>query len=113
MAISYAVNSTSITAGIQARWEPLPTGQADNGATTYSTAANWARHYWDINEMSVTDWLVLEALRGVTLTNVTTTDYDSPNSGKTYTSARLVTCNGRQKGVVMQAVRVEFLIGGL
>jgi hypothetical protein len=113
MAISYAVNSQAISGGIQARWEPLPTGQTDNGATTYTTAADWARHYWDVDEMSMADWLVLDALRGVSLTNVTTTDYDNYNSGKTYTTARLVTVSGRQRGIVMQAVRVEFLIGGL
>ena len=105
--IGYQVNSTAITAGVQAQWEPIQTKNGGRGVPSYS---DFYRHTWSIAEIDVATYLTLEALKGTALTSLDTTDQSSPNTAANYTTAKCVTVSGRQLGHLMQDVQVEFLV---
>ncbi len=105
--IGYAVNGTTIAGGILADWPPMRTGQ---NADATPQLADWYPHRWRIPEMEMSDYLVLQALRGTTLTSVVTTDQATPNVAATYTTAKLLTVTGRQQGRQMLNVDVGFLV---
>lgn len=107
MAITFSVNSNTITGGIRAFWPPIQTGSNSDGSPNYSV---WYRHVWSIPELEMSDYLVLEALRGTTLTELTTTDKDTPNSSNQYTTGRVMTVTGQQRARQMLDVQVEFLV---
>lgn len=108
MAITYEINSSTINAGIQADWKPIPTGSNSNA--TQKLSDNWRRHTWSSAFMEVTEWLVLLALRGTSLTELKTTDEDTPNSTGTYSTGRIMTVTGNQIGRRMAGVKVSFLV---
>lgn len=107
MAITFSVNSSTITGGIRAHWPPIQTGANGDGSPQYSA---WFTHVWSIPQLEMADYLVLEALRGTTLTELTTTDKDTPNSSNQYTTGRVMTVTGQQRARQMLNVRVEFLV---
>lgn len=106
--IGYAVNGTTVSAGVRAEWLPLEVGANANGAPRY--AAKWYTHRWHIAEMGMSDWLTMHNLRGTALTGLTTTNYDTPNVAATYATANLQSVTGRQQGRQMINVMVEFLV---
>lgn len=106
--IGYAVNGTTVSAGVRAEWLPLEVGANANGAPRY--AAKWYIHRWHIAEMGMSDWLTMHNLRGTALTGITTTNYDTPNVAATYATANLQSVTGRQQGRQMINVMVEFLV---
>lgn len=108
MAIDYEVNSNTITGGVVAYWEPIQTGTNGDGSPQYNTIIY--RHRWAIPSLSVTDYLILTTLRGTALTQLKTTDKDTPNSQGTYSTANLMTVTGQQRGRQMLNVQVEFLV---
>lgn len=107
MTITYEVNSTAVVAGIRAYWPPIETGGNGDGSPQYSP---WYRHIWAIEVMEMSDYLFLEGLRGTVLTQVKTTDKDTPNSTGTYTTGRIMTVTGQHRARQMLNVQVEFLI---
>lgn len=108
MAITYEVNSNTINAGIQADWKRIPTGSNEDGTQKLST--NWRRHTWSCAFMEVAEWLILLALRGVSFTELKTTDESAPNSTGTYSTGRVMTVNGSQIGRRIAGVKVEYLV---
>jgi hypothetical protein len=108
MAITYEVNSNTINAGIQADWKPIPTGS--NANATQKLSANWRQHTWSCTFMEVAEWLILLALRGVSLTELKTTDESTPNSTGTYSTGRVMTVSGSQIGRRIAGVKVGFLV---
>jgi len=108
MAITYEVNSTAINAGIQATWPVIVTGQ--NADATQKINATWYEHLWRCEFMEMTEWEVLEPLKGTAFTELKTTDQDTPNSGDTYSTGRVMDITGRQVGRRMVNVIVRFLV---
>lgn len=106
-AITYSVNSNVITAGILADWPPLIVGRNTDSTPLLSA---WYRHIWRIAELDMADWIILKALRGTTLTELKTTDKDTPNVTKTYTTGRVTTVTGQQIGRRMTDVEIGFLV---
>ncbi len=106
--ITYEINSTAINAGIQAKWEPIATGS--NSDASQKLSANWQRHIWSCEFMNITEWLVLLALRGTTITELKTTNEGTPNSTETYSTGRVLTVTGEHLGIRMVNVQVEFLV---
>jgi hypothetical protein len=105
--LDYEVNSTAISGGIQASWQPIQVGQNGDGSPQYSP---WYRHVWSIPVLEMADYLTLEALRGTELTELKTTDKDTPNSTGTYTTGRVMTVTGQHRARQMLNVRIEFLV---
>jgi hypothetical protein len=108
MTITYEINSNAINAGIQANWLPIPTGA--NSDATQKLSANWRQHTWSCAFMEMAEWLILLALRGVSLTELKTTDESTPNSTGTYSTGRVMTVTGSHIGRRMQNVQVNFLV---
>jgi hypothetical protein len=108
MAITYEINSNAINAGIQANWQPIPTGA--NADATQKLSANWRRHTWSCAFMEMAEWLILLALRGVSLTELKTTNESTPNSTGTYSTGRVITVTGSHIGRRMQNVQINFLV---
>ena len=107
MSITYEVNSTAITAGIRASWPPMEIAKLNDGLPEYSS---WYRHLWTIPVMEMADYAVLELLRGTVLTEIKTTDKDTPNSTGTYSTGRVMTVTGQHRARQMLNVQVEFLV---
>lgn len=107
MAVTYKVNTTTITAGIQAEWQPIQTETRGGGKPAYS---DWQRHIWRMSELDHATYDTLKALRGTALTSVDTTEHDALNTQETYSDVRLMTVSGRQQGIRVLNVQVEFLI---
>ena len=105
--IGYAINGTTVTAGIKAEWTPLDVAGNAAGPPVYS---GWYKHIWRIDTMEMTDWLTLHNLRSTALTGITTTNYDTPNVAATYATGRLMSVSGRQQGRQMLGVVAEFLV---
>ena len=108
MTITYEVNSNSIVAGIKAEWKPIPTGS--NSDATQKLSENWLMHTWRMSVMEMAEWLILLALRGTLFTELKTTDETTPNSTGTYSTGRVMTVRGQQRGRQMLNVQVEFLV---
>lgn len=108
MSISYQINSNTINAGIQADWKPISIGS--NSDATQKLSANWRRHTWSCAFMEVAEWLILLALRGVSFTELKSTNESTPNSTGTYSTGRVMTVNGKQIGRRMTNVKVEYLV---
>lgn len=108
MAITYEVNSIAINAGIQATWPPIVTGQ--NADATQKINTTWYEHLWRCEFMEMAEWEILEPLKGTAFTELKTTDQDTPNSGNTYSTGRVINVTGRQVGRRMVGVNVRFLI---
>lgn len=108
MAITYEINSNTINAGIQAKWPPIPTGA--NSDATQKLSTNWRRHTWSCAFMEMTEWLILLALRGVSFTELKTTNESTPNSTGTYSTGRVMSVTGNHIGRRMQNVQVSFLV---
>jgi hypothetical protein len=108
MTITYEVNSTTITAGIQANWSPITTGK--NTDATQKLSANWRTHIWNCASMEMAEWLVLLALRGVALTELKTTNESTPNSTGTYSTSNVMSVTGNHVGRQMKNVRITFLV---
>lgn len=108
MAITYEVNSTAINAGIQATWATIVTGQ--NADATQKINTTWYEHLWRCDFMEMAEWEVLEPLKGSAFTELKTTDQDTPNSGNTYSTGRVMDIQGRQVGRRMVNVIVNFLV---
>lgn len=108
MTITYEVNSSTINAGIQAEWKPIPTGS--NADATQKLSANWLQHIWRASEMEMTEWLILLALRGTSFSELKTTDESTPNSTGTYSTGRVMTVIGQHRGRQMINVVVTFLV---
>ena len=108
MAITYEINSTTINAGIQATWPPIVTGQ--NADATQKINTTWYEHLWRCEFMEMAEWEVLEPLKGSTFAELKTTDQDTPNSGNTYSTGRVMDVTGRQVGRRMVNVIVNFLV---
>ena len=105
--ITYSVNSNVITAGILADWPPLIVGRNTDSTPLLSS---WYRHIWRIAELDMADWIILKALRGTDLTELKTTDKDTPNVTKTYTTGRVTTVTGQQLGRRMIDVEIGYLV---
>jgi hypothetical protein len=108
MTVDYEVNSNTINAGIQAEWQPIPTGS--NSDATQKLSSNWLRHIWRAAEMEMAEWLILLALRGSSLTQLKTTDEATPNSTGTYATSRILTVTGQHRARQMLNVVVTFLV---
>lgn len=108
MAITYEVNSTTINAGIQATWPPIVTGQ--NADATQKINETWYEHLWRCDFMEMTEWEIIEPLKGTAFTELKTTDQDTPNSGNTYSTGRVMDVTGRQVGRRMVNVIARFLV---
>ncbi len=108
MAITYEVNSNTINAGIQAEWQPIPTGA--NSDATQKLASNWLRHIWRARAMEMAEWLILLALRGTSFSELKTTDEATPNSTGTYSTGRVITVTGNHRARQMLNVQVTFLV---
>ena len=108
MTVTYEVNSSAINAGIQAEWLPIVTGS--NSDATQKLASNWLRHVWRSSVMEMTEWLILLALRGTSLTELKTTNEGTPNSTATYSTGRVLTVTGNHRARQMLNVQVTFLV---
>ena len=108
MAVTFAINGTTITAGILAAWQPIQTETLATGKPAYS---DWQRHTWRMSELDAATYDTIKALRGTSLTSVQTTQYNALNTQKSHTSGqRLMTVSGQQRGIRILNVQVEFLI---
>jgi hypothetical protein len=56
------------------------------------------------------EWEVLEPLKGTAFTELKTTDQDTPNSGNTYSTGRVMDVTGQHVGRRMINVIVRFLV---
>jgi len=108
MAITYEVNSTAINAGIQATWPPIGTGQ--NADATQRINSDWYEHIWRCETMEMGEFEVLEPLKGSAFTELKSTDQDTPNSGNTYSTGRVMNVTGQQVGRRMVNVVARFLV---
>lgn len=108
MAISFELNSNVIISGIQATWPPIVTGQ--NADATQKINLTWYEHLWRCEFMEMAEWEVLEPLKGSAFAELKTTDQDTPNSGNTYSTGRVMDVTGRQVGRRMVNVIVNFLV---
>lgn len=105
---SYEVNSTAITAGVQARWEPIVTGSKNDGNQRLN--AKWQRHTWQARKMEMGTYETLYPLRGTALTELKTTGHATVSTGGTYSTANVMAVTGRQVGRWMENVVVTFLV---
>ena len=108
MAITYEINSTAINAGIQATWPPIVTGQ--NADATQKINTTWYQHLWSCETMEMPEWEAIESLKGTAFTELKSTDQDTPNSGNTYSTGRVMDVTGQQVGRRMVGVAVRFLV---
>jgi hypothetical protein len=108
MAITYEVNGTAINAGIQATWPPIVTGQ--NADATQKINTTWYEHLWRCETMEMAEFEVLEPLKGTAFSELKSTDQDTPNSGNTYSTGRVMDVTGQQVGRRMVGVTARFLV---
>ena len=106
--MDFQINSTAINAGIQATWPPMVTGQ--NADATQKINTTWYEHLWRCEFMEMAEWEVLEPLKGPAFSELKTTDQDTPNSGNTYSTGRVMDVTGRQVGRRMVGVAARFLV---
>ena len=104
---TFAINSGNSLPGMQADWQRVPKRKNVDGTIDYQP---WSRHWWDIEEMEMSEYETLQALSGTVLTSLDTTDIDDKNNGATYTSAEVGVVNCRQQGRQARGVRVEFRV---
>ena len=60
--------------------------------------------------MEMAEWEVLEPLKGSAFTELKTAGQDTPNSGNTYSTGRVMDVTGRQVGRRMVNVIARFLV---
>ena len=60
--------------------------------------------------MEMPEWEAIESLKGTAFTELKSTDQDTPNSGNTYSTGRVMDVTGQQVGRRMVGVAVRFLV---
>lgn len=108
MSITYELNSTTINAGIQATWPVIETGE--NADATQRINTTWYEHLWRADTMEMTEWEVIEPLKGTAFTELKTTGQAVPNTGDTFATGKVMDVQGRQVGRQMKGVVVRFLV---
>ncbi len=106
--ITYELNSTTINAGIQATWPPIETGQ--NADATQKINTTWYEHLWRAETMEMTEFEVIEPLKGGPFTELKTTGQAVPNTGDTFATGKIMNVTGRHVGRQMRNVAVRFLV---
>lgn len=108
MAITFAINGTTITYIVDADWsEPTPQNQALGGKTSHD---RYIGHTWRSPEiMTITDFQNLSDLEGQRVTIQTTNFYDR-NSQKTYYGVHLLEVRGNHESLTFRGVECRFLI---
>lgn len=101
----YVVNSTTFY-GVIAGWQRVQKRRTPDGITWQ----NYALHTWEIAQMEVSDFLILQGLQGQRLTNLQTASLADSRIGATYTAAEIIGLSGEQVGRRMVNVRVEFRV---
>jgi hypothetical protein len=109
MTIAYSVNGGSEIFGVEVNWQRLPKQrQTTTGKITFQ---NYAQHTWTLREMSMSQFLTLQALSGKTLTSIETNDIDARKTGKTYSAgAEMGIVNAQHVGVQAQGVTIQFRV---
>ncbi len=106
----YEIHSTDASAelsGVFAQWRRAIKRRRADGVIEYQPHAI---HTWQIPQMSVADFLVMQSLQGQALTELRTNGIDFRNNLGIYTSAVMRLVNGRQQGTRMLDVNIEFRV---
>lgn len=103
---TFAVNGTTCH-GVSANWERVVRRQNADGTAEYQP---YARHTWEIGQMSMVAFEALQSLIGRRLVSLATTDIDDRNSAATYTSAEMGLVSAEHTGRRATGVRVEFRV---
>lgn len=103
----YTVNSSITCYGVTADWERQPKRTNSDGTTDWQP---YARHIWEIPQMTMAAFLLLRAQQGKRLTSLATNDIDDRNEAATYASAEMGMVNCQQVGLRATGVTVEFRV---
>ena len=106
MTIAYSINGGSEIPGILSNWQRTPLRENDDGSIEYTSLAV---NTWQAPQMTVANYLTLQALRGAAPTSLETNDIDDRNTGAAYSdSVILIALKGRQTGHIMTDVEAVF-----
>ena len=104
---TFVINGSITAYGVNANWERAIKRTNGNGTLDFQPMA---RHTWDIPQMQMATFLLLQAQQGKRLTSLATTDIDDRNSAATYTSVEMGLVSCQQVGRRATGVRVEFRV---
>lgn len=104
---TFVVNGTITCYGVIADWQRQAKRVNSDGTITYQP---YALHTWDIEQMEIATFLLLQAQQGQRLTSLATTDIDDRNNGATYTSAEMGIISGQQTGRRAVNVHIEYRV---
>lgn len=105
---TFAVNSGNNLPGITSDWQRVVKRRDNDGTITYQ---NYAINIWDAPYMDMSEFLILQGLKGQALTSLDTTDIDDRANGATYTSAEIIsTVKCEQAGLMATGVRIEIRV---
>lgn len=104
---TYQINSGTILPGIAASWRRVIKRQNADGTIDYQPHAI---HTWRVAQMTAADFEELQALQGISLTELKTNDIDDRNSNATYTSAVMRLISGKHVGTRVLDVNIEFRV---
>ncbi len=105
---TYSVNGGTSIPGVESTWHQIPKQKQANGIITFQ---DYAKNTWNIPNMSMVNYLTLQALSGTTITSLETNDVTDRGSAATYSAGVEVgVVNCQHVGVQAQAVRIEFRV---
>jgi hypothetical protein len=104
---TYAINGGAAIPGVISGWQRIPKRTNADGVIDYMP---YAINTWEIPLAEMAIWLAIQALLGQTLTSLDTTDIDSRNDAKNYTSAELATADVQHVGLQARNIRLEFWV---
>lgn len=105
MTIQYSINGGAEIHGVKSDWERIVKRSETDGAIQFTPLAI---NRWQLASTDMTTWETLRAGQGNALTSLETNDIDDRNTAATYTTVWLRLLAGRQVGVRMVDVAVEF-----
>ncbi len=105
--VVFSINGGAELNGVFAQWKRAIKRKRADGEIEYQPHAI---HTWKIPQMDATSFLTLQALQGQVLTELKTNDIESRNSGAAYTDAVMRLINGRQQGMRMLDINIEFRV---
>lgn len=109
MTIAYSVNGGSQIYGVQSDWQRQVKSRDTDGTSVYQ---NYALNTWTVANMTMANYLTLQALSGAILTSLETNDIDDRDAAATYNSGVEVVnaVTAQHVGVQAQGVTVQFRV---
>lgn len=101
--------STTNFYGVQAAWEKIELYRTPAGAIEYS---DWAILRWSLSRMTMTDYKLLKAHQGTSISSITTVGIDDRNSFTAYTDGAYLdtVVNSLHSGLTTRDTQISFKV---